>query len=201
MSTGEKLLGILGIESIGNQLAQRFAEAERLETKVRVLTAIEENRAVRAARTANTHWDHYVTRERVLMAIEKSKVARNIRFLRAWRDYLQVDQQFARIGQKVYRIFGGDSRWSGASWSPVDPSSIPNYRGVAGLPSGGTSGVTNTGRFVVEGRIVDPYKVIKVRKALPLDGNEGGVLEYIIPDWSENGAILIERVSGANPEF
>ena len=61
--------------------------------------------------------------------------------------------------------------------------------------------MTNTGKFVVEGRIVDPYKVIKVRRALPLDGNEGGVLEYIIPDWSKNGAIRIERVSGANPEF
>jgi hypothetical protein len=30
---------------------------------------------------------------------------------------------------------------------------------------------------------------------------KGGLPEYIIPKWMENGSITITRVSGVNPEF
>ena len=83
----------------------------------------------------------------------------------------------------------------------MNPSSIPNYRNAAGLPSGGASGANNTGRFVIEGTLVDPSKVVLSRSALPLDGYKGGAREYIIPKWIENGAVRIDRVSGVNPEF
>jgi len=49
--------------------------------------------------------------------------------------------------------------------------------------------------------VEDPSKVVITRKAIPLDGHKGGIDEYIIPDWENNGAIEIIRVSGVNPEF
>ena len=103
--------------------------------------------------------------------------------------------------ETVYRVYGGDSVAGGASWSPVNPGSVSNYRDAAGLPSGGASGATNSGRFVIEGKLVDPSKVVLQRNALPLDGMAGGIPEYIIPNWLESGAIRITHVSGVNPEF
>lgn len=52
----------------------------------------------------------------------------------------------------------------------------------------------------VEGTLNDPAAVVLQRSA-PLDGTKGGLPEYIIPNWMENGSITITRVSGANPEF
>ena len=103
--------------------------------------------------------------------------------------------------EKIFRVYGGDSRAGGASWSPVDPRSVANYRDVVGLPSGGGGGATNTGQFVIEGELVDPSKVVLRGNAVPLDGNAGGIPEYVIPNWVDNGAIRITRVSGVNPEF
>ncbi len=104
-------------------------------------------------------------------------------------------------GQTLYRVYGGDSAAGGASWSPLNPGNVENYRDVAGLPSGGASGYNNSGRFVIEGTLNDPSKVVLQRAALPLDGQQGGIPEYIIPDGLNNGAISINRVSGVNPEF
>lgn len=104
-------------------------------------------------------------------------------------------------GDTVYRVYGGDSMPGGASWSPVNPASVKNYRDVAGLPSGGASGFDNSGRFVVEGTLQDPSKVVKVRLASSLDRNKGGIPEYVIPDALSNGAVEVKRVSGVNPEF
>ena len=104
-------------------------------------------------------------------------------------------------GNKVYSVYGGDSRAGGASWARISPNKYKNYRSSAALPSGKESGVTNTGRFVIEGVVEDPSKVVMTRKAIPLDGHKGGIDEYIIPDWENNGAIEIIRVSGVNPEF
>ena len=104
-------------------------------------------------------------------------------------------------GQKVYRVYGGDAKAGGASWSPTNPADASNYRNAAGLPSGGASGANNTGQFVIEGTLTDPSKVVKTRSALPLDGNQGGLPEYIIPNALDNGAVRVDRVSGVNPEF
>ena len=95
-------------------------------------------------------------------------------------------------GQKVYRVFGENNKPLGESWTPVDPSTVKNFRSSAGLPD------SNTGRFVVEGTIRDTSG-ITVRKALPLDGNPGGLPEYVIPN--ANTKVIIDRVSGANPGF
>ena len=79
----------------------------------------------------------------------------------------------------VYRVFGGDSRAQGFSWTPINPQKVSNYRNKAGLPSGGESGFNNTADFMIKGE-VKTQNVIKKRAALPLDGNKGGLPEYII---------------------
>jgi hypothetical protein len=79
----------------------------------------------------------------------------------------------------VYRAFGGDSRAQGFSWTTTDPRTVSNFRDVAGLPSGGASGATNTADFLIQGK-VSPADIIKSRPALPLDGNRGGLPELII---------------------
>jgi hypothetical protein len=79
----------------------------------------------------------------------------------------------------VYRDFGGDARAQGFSWTTKNPTSIKDFRNIAGLPSGGASGATNTADFMIKGR-VNINNIIKSRSALPLDGNKGGLPELII---------------------
>jgi hypothetical protein len=97
---------------------------------------------------------------------------------------------------KVFRVFGGDAKAAGFSWTTENPNSVFNFRDAAGLPSGGASGSTNTGQFVIEGT-VKSSSILKTRSALPLDGNAGGLRELIIDPKNVN----IKRVSGANPNF
>jgi hypothetical protein len=47
----------------------------------------------------------------------------------------------------------------------------------------------------------DPSAVVKTRRALKLDGNQGATPEYIIPNPFDSGAVRVDRVSGVNPEF
>lgn len=79
----------------------------------------------------------------------------------------------------VYRVFGGDARARGFSWTTKDPRTVGNFRDVAGLPSGGFSGATNTADFLIKGQ-VKRSDIIKSKTALPLDGNKGGLPELII---------------------
>ncbi len=79
----------------------------------------------------------------------------------------------------VFRVFGGDARAQGFSWTTKDPRTVSNFRDAAGLPSGGASGATNTADFFIKGE-VKAADIIKSRSALPLDGNKGGLPELII---------------------
>ena len=90
----------------------------------------------------------------------------------------------------VFRVYGGKAKPNGFSWTSVNPNSVGNFRNAAGLPN------VNKGRFVIEGT-VKRSNIIKTRSALPLDGNKGGLLEFIIDPKNVN----INRVSGANPTF
>jgi hypothetical protein len=63
--------------------------------------------------------------------------------------------------------------------SAAGPKTELSHRDVAGLPSGGESGANNTAEFLIKGR-TSLSSVIESRPALPLDGNKGGLLEYII---------------------
>jgi RHS repeat-associated protein len=80
---------------------------------------------------------------------------------------------------KVFRAFGGDAKAGGFSWTPIDPKSVGNFRDAAGLPSGGASGSINTAENIIQGTVKNK-NIIKKRAALPLDGNKGGLPEYII---------------------
>ncbi|MDO5665166.1 MAG: DUF6443 domain-containing protein [Bacteroidia bacterium] len=79
----------------------------------------------------------------------------------------------------VYRVFGGDARAQGFSWTTKNPTSVKDFRNAAGLPSGGASGATNTADFMIKGK-VNSSNIIQSRSALPLDGNKGGLPELII---------------------
>ena len=79
----------------------------------------------------------------------------------------------------VYRVFGGDARAQGFSWTNINPKKVSNFRNQAGLPSGGESGAINTADFMLKGK-VNTNDIIKSRAALPLDGNKGGLPEFII---------------------
>jgi RHS repeat-associated protein len=96
----------------------------------------------------------------------------------------------------VYRVYGGDAKAAGFSWTPVDPGNVSNFRQSAGLPSGGKSGAMNTGQYVIEGTVENSDIMIR-RPAEALDGNMGGLPEYLIDPEKVN----INRVSGANPAF
>lgn len=97
-----------------------------------------------------------------------------------------------RIGsQTIYRVFGGEAQALGKSWTPTNPTSLSNYRNAAGLPN------VNTGQFVIQGS-VRKSNILLQRAALPLDGNAGGVMEYIIKNPNQ---IKIYGVYGVNPPF
>jgi hypothetical protein len=81
--------------------------------------------------------------------------------------------------ETIYRVFGGDARAQGFSWTTKDLRATSNFRDLAGLPSGGASGATNTAEFMIKGS-VNFVDIIKLRSALPLDGNKGGLPELII---------------------
>jgi RHS repeat-associated protein len=98
--------------------------------------------------------------------------------------------------ETVFRVFGGDAKAEGFSWTPKNPNSVSNFRDAAGLPSGGASGSNNTGRFVIEGT-VKKKNIMQYKSADPLDGNKGGLLEYKIDPKN----VQFKRVSGVNPQF
>jgi RHS repeat-associated protein len=97
-----------------------------------------------------------------------------------------------KVGDVVYRVYGGLAGPYGKSWTNINPGTVSNYRNVAGLPN------VNSGRFVIEGIIRDTSQMT-VRSALPLNGNAGGLLEMVFQNPST--AIQITRVSGMTPPF
>jgi RHS repeat-associated protein len=110
-------------------------------------------------------------------------------------------------GIKVYRVWGRDPNnpdmkrqagpW-GASWTPVDPRTVPNYREAAGLPSGGESGAYNASRFVSVG-IINDTSGVRVRQALSVDGKTGGLTEFVMPN--PQTQITLIGVYGVNPPY
>lgn len=95
-------------------------------------------------------------------------------------------------GTKVYRVWGGEAKASGRSWTTVDPRTVPNYRNAAGLPK------QNTGRFLSEGTLTDTSGV-SLKSADPLHGNAGGLSEVVVPN--PGSQIKLQNVQGLNPEF
>ncbi len=96
-------------------------------------------------------------------------------------------------GTTLFRVFGGEARGLGQSWTTTNPAAVTNFRAAAGLFPG------NTGQFVIEGRLLSTEGVLS-RSALPGPGGIGGGLrEVLVPNPASQ--IGVVRVSGANPGF
>jgi hypothetical protein len=79
-------------------------------------------------------------------------------------------------GQIVYRVWGGDAREMGQSWTPVDPNFAGDaYRDKAGLPT------VNDGSNLSIALVVDPKGII-LRPAISLGSTQGGWPEFRIPN-------------------
>jgi len=124
----------------------------------------------------DAHMSAYIT---AFTLFTPSGVARAGRGVTAAGEGSAVAPVAAESEVTVYRVFGGDARAQGFSWTTKDPRTVSNFRDVAGLPSGGASGATNTADFLIKGK-VNAADIIKSRLALPLDGNKGGLPELII---------------------
>lgn len=82
--------------------------------------------------------------------------------------------------------------------------------GIGGLASG-AAGQAITGYFSPAGFVEESDRttlpllsespVLLKRSALPLDGMKGGLPEYLVLDWLENGAITIKRVEALFESF
>lgn len=86
---------------------------------------------------------------------------------------------------RVYRLFGGKAKQARMSWTTIDPRAIANPRDALGLPN------ENTGEWLAIGDLRDNVGVLH-RRALPLDGNEGGAPELLVP--SPTVQIVISEV-------
>lgn len=92
----------------------------------------------------------------------------------------------------MYRVWGDQAKATGQWWTTTNPSTVANFRGAAGLPTG------NAGRFVSEGIIADGAG-IRTGTAARIGENSGGLPELVIPDPVRQ--VILTRVSGVNPPF
>jgi hypothetical protein len=75
----------------------------------------------------------------------------------------------------------------------MNPGSVPNFRSAAGLPD------VNAGRFVSEG-VLRSTEGVSARGSLIIKpGQQGGLPELVIKNAEQK--VLLQRVSGVNPEF
>lgn len=79
-------------------------------------------------------------------------------------------------GDIVYRVYGGDAKFDGRSWTSVNPNemNINDYINGAGLPN------NNTAEYLIKARVLSTSNVIQSRYAIPLHGHCGGLPEYLI---------------------
>jgi len=98
----------------------------------------------------------------------------------------------ATEGTTVYRVFGGEAKAMGRSWTPTNPGSVSDFRSAAGLPT------QNTGQFVAEG-VLTSATGVAVTTARAGAGGAGGLAEFVVPNAAMH--IRLVRVSGVNPPF
>ena len=103
-----------------------------------------------------------------------------------------MSNESALEGTGVFRVFGGQSKGMGPSWTPINPGSVSDFRATAGLPT------QNTGQFVAEGVLTNATGVA-LRAATSGAGGPGGLAEFLVPNAAMQ--IRLVRVSGANPPF
>ena len=100
--------------------------------------------------------------------------------------------QSLQSGTTVYRVWGGKALEDGRSWTTVNPTTVDNYRNLAGLPP------ENTGQFMSQGVLKNSIG-IQIKPATPLAGNIGGLPELVIPNASKR--VIINSTLNLNPPF
>ncbi len=93
----------------------------------------------------------------------------------------------------VYRVWGGKSGPFGGSWTPVDPRLVDDFRYKAGLPN------VNDGTKLTIGRLKDGVDPL-CKAADPLDGNRGGLREFLLGNAKEEVEVL-EVIDFGNSPF
>ena len=106
-------------------------------------------------------------------------------------------------GITLYRVWGRDPNqppegfsgpW-GPSWTPINPSTVSNFRSIAGLPN------ENLGRFISIGKIYDIEGII-IKSADEILANPGGLLEYKFTESALPALrIILQNVLGINPPY
>lgn len=92
--------------------------------------------------------------------------------------------------RNAFQVLGGPS------WTPVNPSTVNNFRDAAGLPN-----AYNLGRFVSVGKIYDLSGII-IKSADEIPPNTGGLLEYKFIDPARSAMqIILQDVFGVNPPY
>jgi RHS repeat-associated protein len=108
----------------------------------------------------------------------------------AARDYARPIESWKNPSQGayVYRIWGGGSAQFGQYWTPINPFLLRaagfDVRDVAGLPN------VNTGAQVTIGRLINPSAVRAIERASKLDGNNGGLIQYVISNSAANVQVM-----------
>lgn len=102
-------------------------------------------------------------------------------------------ERFYGSREDLYGPFHKGSLPFGASWTPDDMREYESLRRRLGLPN------ENPARFGITAELVKPENIFHVRPAVPLNGNPGGAVEYMIFD-PEN-AVVVKRVFGVNEAF
>jgi len=74
-------------------------------------------------------------------------------------------------GATLYRVYGGEARAMGRSWSTVPPDAVADFRAAAGLPT------NNSGGFVIESRLKSLQGIELIRSALPGPTTPSGALQ------------------------
>ncbi len=114
-----------------------------------------------------------------------------------------VEDDEPRVGELVYRVWGGGSPLYSPYWSPEDPEDFgPDlYRVVAGLPD-----QRNSGEFLAIGRLADTEEVVRQQSAPmspPLSWCEypgRGIIEYVIPA-PEVQVVLVDGYVPLDPPY
>ena len=79
------------------------------------------------------------------------------------------------VGSTVYRVYGGVSGQLGNFWTTINPTTVLNYPGVAGLPPGNTATTLATG-------ILNDVNGVATGVAMQIGNNLGGLPEVFVPN-------------------
>ena len=87
----------------------------------------------------------------------------------------QADIPPAKIGDRLYRLYGGGSRKLGRSWTSQDPRTMKNPAKELGLPK------ENAANRMTSGKL-NNTEGVGTQPAAPIGNNPGGAPETVVPN-------------------